>query len=104
MTDNKDPIVDGADLVSAFMSLPEVLQRAALMVVLAGAEVEDGGLVVSEVLRSCYPLVSHFVTTRHDQPESAEAAALLRHSVHFMDMSAHVLTALSLARTMGWKG
>lgn len=86
--DGHGPVIDGVDNVTAFMSLPEVLQSAALMVLLAADEVPDDELPQIEAALKAL----------------TEAVALPRKSAHYLSMQAHVFTALYLARHNGWSG
>lgn len=80
------PIEDAADQISAFMSLPEVLQKAALMVVLAARDLpENDTIALPAVLKKV-----------------AELDMLSEPSAHFLSMCGHVLTALRLARFNGY--
>ena len=87
MSDTPDeaPVVDQADYVSAFMSLPKVLQSAALMVVFAGRDLpQDDTVALPAVLKKV-----------------AELDMLSEPAAHYLSMCGNVLTATQIARQNG---
>lgn len=84
MSDNEAPVEDEADQVSAFMSLPEVLQRAALMVIFAARDLpKDETTGLQGVFRELAGVLN--------LPDADD----------FLRMCGHVLTAMEIARFNG---
>jgi hypothetical protein len=77
---------DPADLVSAFMSLPEVLQSAALMVIFAARDLpKDDTIALPAVLKKV-----------------AELDMLSEPASHYLGMCGNVCNTIQIARFNGW--
>lgn len=90
MTSMDEPPVnadDPADLVSAFMSLPETLQSAALMVIFAARDLpKDDTIALPAVLKKV-----------------AQLDMLSEPASHYLSICGNVCNAVQIARFSGWE-
>lgn len=83
------PVVDEFDHVSAFLSLPAILQTAALSAVFAAADVP---LDQVEPLRDLFGVLAEI-----------EDGPIPEGSRQFLATAGHLFTSLYLARSNGWE-